>query len=155
MSRPPSGRARAVSVARVGAGDAADNGQAEPVSVDVADSLGAELLERLEKAVNLIGRDHCPGVADRNARPSGGRCRRDLNVAAGHVVAQGVVHQVCDQAFGQARVTRCRGGGERRADDDASPLGFLAADHDYAVGDLGEVKGFPLLDSPFATGQGE
>jgi hypothetical protein len=34
----------------VGAGDGVDNGQAKSVSAGLADSLGAELLERLEKA---------------------------------------------------------------------------------------------------------
>ena len=97
----------------MGAGDGVDDGQAKSVSAGMADSLGAELLERLEKAADLVGRDHCSGVADRDGRPSGGRCRRNLGPASGHVVAQGVVHQAGHQAFGQALVTRRRSRSER------------------------------------------
>ena len=40
----------------VGARDRADDGEAEPVPAGVPDSLGAESLEGLEKAIHLVGR---------------------------------------------------------------------------------------------------
>ncbi len=38
---------------------------------------------------------------------------------------------------------------------EASALGFLVAGQDDGPGDVGEVKGFPPLDSPFAACQCE
>ena len=42
-------------VGTVGLGDGLDDGQAEPVSVGVADSFAADLLERLEEPLDLAG----------------------------------------------------------------------------------------------------
>src|ERR1019366_1748522 len=63
-------------------GDGADDGEAQPIPVRMADSLGAEALERLEEPVNLAGRDQCSGVRDRDHRLSAGGCRGDLDAAA-------------------------------------------------------------------------
>src|SRR6266496_3540233 len=139
----------------VGAGDGADDGQAKSVSVGVSDALAAELLEGLEKTLDLAWWDHGSGVLHRNACLSCGRCRRYLDPASGRVVAQGVVHQVRHQARDQVRVTCRRGCCERCVDVEASALGFLVAGQDDGPGDVGEVKGFPPLDSPFAACQCE
>ena len=112
----------------VGVGDGADDGQAEPVPAVVAGALAAQPLERLEQPVHLAGRDRLPGVADRYDRPPGLGVGADLDPAVGPVVAQGVVDQVRDQAFGQARVTGGRSRAERGVDADAALLGLLAAD---------------------------
>ena len=93
----------------VGVGDGADDGQAEPVSFAVAGPLGAELPERLEQVLDRVRRDECAGVADRDDGARGGQCRGDLCLAAGQVVPDGVVEEVGDQAFRQARVSRLPG----------------------------------------------
>jgi hypothetical protein len=59
----------------VSVGDGADDGQAEPVSLAVAGSLGAELPERLEQVLHRIWRDECAGVADRDGGARGGQRR--------------------------------------------------------------------------------
>jgi len=71
----------------VGADDGADDGQAKSVSAGVSDSLAAELLEGLEKTLDLVGWDHWSGVLYRNACASCGRCRCYLDPASGRVVA--------------------------------------------------------------------
>src|ERR1022692_3818684 len=109
-----------------GESGAVDDGEAEAVSADMADSLRAEWLERLEEAVHLVGGDQRSGVTDRYDRQSVGYCRRDLDPATVSVVPYGVINQIRHQAFYQARVTRGRGRGQDRFDADAPALGFLA-----------------------------
>jgi hypothetical protein len=59
-----------------------------------ADAVGAEALEGLEEAVDLAGRDHRPGAADRECRLSGGVRGRDLDPAAVDVVGDRVVYRL-------------------------------------------------------------
>ena len=92
----------------VGVGDGADDGQAESVSLAGPGPLGAESPEWLEQVFQRIGRDWGAGVADRDGGACGGLCGGYLDLAAGQVVPDGVVDEVADQAFGQARVA---GGG--------------------------------------------
>jgi hypothetical protein len=44
-------------------GDCSDDGQAEPVSVRVSDTLAADLLQRLKEPLDLSGWDHRTGIA--------------------------------------------------------------------------------------------
>lgn len=136
-------------------GDGADDGQAQSVPAGVADSVGAEALERLEKPVHLTGWDDRSGVADRQGRLSFVRSRGDLHTAAVEVVPDGVVYQVRDQVGCQLRVAGSRGCVQLGVDADAAALGFLVAVHDRVPGDLGEVKRLPLLDPALAAGQRE
>ena len=71
----------------VGAGDGADDGQAESVSVGVSDPLTAELLKGLEQTLDLVGWDHWSGVAHRDGCLACGRCGCDLDPGSGRVVA--------------------------------------------------------------------
>jgi len=73
----------------VGAGDGADDGQSESVSVSVGlpDSLNAESLEGLEETFDLVGWDHWSGVSYRDGCLACGRCRCYLDPASGRVVA--------------------------------------------------------------------
>jgi hypothetical protein len=91
----------------VGVGDGADDGQAESVSFTVADPLGAELPERLEQVIDRMRRDEGAGVADCYDAACGGQGGCDVCLAAGQVVPDGIVDQVCYQALRQARVA-CR-----------------------------------------------
>lgn len=72
----------------VGDGDAADDGQS--AAVVVVDAGAVESLEGIEDAVDLLERDHRPGVRDGDdglvALDPGG----DLHPAARHVVAHNV-----------------------------------------------------------------
>ena len=155
MSRPPSGRGLAVTDGAVGVGDGADDGQAESVSFAVADPLGAELPERLEQVIDRVRRDEGAGVADRYDGARGGHGGCDVRVAAGQVVPDGVVDEVGDQAFGQARVACRRGRGELGGEADAVALGIAASGQEHIAGDVGEVKGLRVLDPALAVGQGE
>ena len=82
-------------------------------------------------------------VVEISARPPATLWRRALST------------RFATQAFGQALVTRRRSRGERCVDVDASLLGVLPPDQENLLGDLGQIKGFPLLDSPLTGGQGE
>lgn len=108
----------------VGVGDDADDGQAKPVSSAVPDPLCAELPERLEQVPHFARRDERAGVADSQDSAPGGQGCRDLYLAAGQVVPDGVVDEVGRQAFCQARVACRRGCGERDDEADAAAPGF-------------------------------
>ena len=88
----------------VGLGDGLDDGQAEAVSVVMADTLAACLLEGLEEPVDLVGRDSWSAVTYGDGRLSGRRYGRDLDRPVGGVVAQGVVYEVGDQPFDQCGI---------------------------------------------------
>jgi hypothetical protein len=68
-------------------------------------------------------------------------------------VPDGVVEEVGDQAFGQARVTGYRGCGECRAQADAVALGFFLTGQERVPGDVGEVQAFQLPDPALAAGR--
>jgi hypothetical protein len=91
----------------VDADDGADDGQPEPRPAG-ADSLGAQSLEWLEEAVDLIGRDERASVADGQDCPPVGDGGGDVDPASVDIVPDGVAEQVRDQALGQGRVA---GGG--------------------------------------------
>ena len=67
-------------------------------------------LERLEQPVDLGRRDFRPAVGDRERRTARRRDRLHGDPATGHVVADGVVDQIRDEALAQAHVAR---GGRR------------------------------------------
>jgi hypothetical protein len=101
---PASGAGTWGHLGAVGVDDGADDGQAESMSVGVPDSLAAELPEGLEEALDLLGRDHRPGLPHRDARTACGRGGCHLDPPAGRVVARGTVHQArvtCPSAHGQ------------------------------------------------------
>jgi hypothetical protein len=70
-------------------------------------------------------------------------------------VPDGVVDEVRDQAFGQARVAGRWSRGERGDEADAVALGIAAAAQEDVMGDAGEVQGFRPLKPALAAGQGE
>jgi hypothetical protein len=125
------------------------------VAARLANPLPPELLERLEQAADLTGRDHLTGVPHREDGLPGGGAGGDLHPPAGHVVPQGVVGQVGDQALDQARVAQDRGRAQRGLHADAALAGFLITGRGDVTGDGGEIGGLRLLDAPFAAGQRE
>ena len=125
MSRPPSGRAFAVSAAPCASAMARTMARPSPFPPAWPTRSVPEALERLEEPVNLAGRDHRSGVAIANDRLSVGGCRGDFDPAAVEVVPDGVVDQVRDQAARPARVTGGRGRVKRGVDADAPALGLL------------------------------
>jgi hypothetical protein len=65
-SSPPPGRGEGGDLGAVGLDDGGDDGEAESVPAAMAKALVVGLLERLEKPVDLAGRDGRSGVADRD-----------------------------------------------------------------------------------------
>jgi len=70
-------------------------------------------------------------------------------------VPDGVVDQIGHQAFGQTRIARRRGGGERGAEADAAALGLGLAGQQDVPGDVGQVQGLRAPEPALAVGQRE
>ena len=130
----------------VGDGDRADDGEAEALPVGVPDALGAEALERLEEALDLVRRDDRAGVRHREAGRFAGR---DLDPAARDVVPHRVVDEVRDEDLQQPRVT-CDSRGRQRGVD---PHRIAGPGIHHVPRQDRQVDGFPPLDSPLARRQ--
>src|SRR5580704_2479882 len=79
--------------------DGSDDGQSEPVSVLVVCPAPIEPLEGLEEAVHFLWRYDWSGVGHPQDGPAVLYPGPDLDTAAGHVVADGVVEQVGHEPF--------------------------------------------------------
>ncbi len=75
-------------------GDGLDDGQAEAQAFAAADPVGGEPLEWLEEPVYCVSGYGGPGVGDRQDCTGADGLRGDVDLAAWHVVAQGVVYEV-------------------------------------------------------------
>jgi hypothetical protein len=84
----------------VRAGYGGDDGQAQAGSAGFAHAVLAEPLERLQQALDLVGRHRGPGVGDKQHGAAVPGSRGDLDPAVRHVVAQRVVGKVSHQSFG-------------------------------------------------------
>ena len=89
----------------VGCENRTDDCEAEPMPGALAHTFGADLLERLEQSVNILGSNHRSGIADGETRTSSDGPGRNFDAAPGEAVAQRVVYEVCHQALDQSRVT--------------------------------------------------
>ena len=89
----------------VGGGDGADDGEAEAVVAVVGGgAVGGEALEGFEEAVDFGGWDDGAVVGDLEVGAAGLGAGPYLHLAAGDVVAHGVVEQVADEAAGEGSV---------------------------------------------------
>ena len=126
ISRPPPARARTASAAR---GRAAMAWAMESPSPGPAARLTAPATSASRWNGRRAARSRPAGRPARCWRPRGShrrrRARRDLDAAAGDVVADGVVDEVRDQALAQARVARDRRGVEARVDAQVASFGPL------------------------------
>ncbi len=118
----------------VRAGDRVDDREAEPVAAGRADALWPESLKRLEQAIDFDGRDDRARVADGQASAVGCGTGRDLNRAAGDVVADRVVEQVRDQARKEIWVAGRLSLVEGRVDLEAAPRRVVTAALDDVLG---------------------
>ena len=84
--------------------DALHNREPEAVSVRVLSSGAVEALEGLEKARQGIGRDHRASVRDGQNGVVVVSFSGDLDVPPERVVMDGVLNEVGDEPFEQARV---------------------------------------------------
>ena len=131
-------------------GDHADDGQAQPVPVTIADPGRGQPLERLQQSADLTGWDIRPAVGHRQhhlAVPLGGA---DLDGAAGNVVPHGVVHQVGHQAGDQVRVAEHRRRAERGLDVQPAAPGLGGSRLQAGRSHLGQVGGLVLADPGLA-----
>ena len=92
-------------VAVVGGYDRGDDGQSEPDALAVGDSL-VEAGERFEQRRQLRLGDQWPGIGDREVGLALVGAGLDLYRAAGHVVADGVVHEVGGEALDEDAVAK-------------------------------------------------
>jgi hypothetical protein len=125
-------------------GDGADNGEAKAVTVVAAGGARAEPLERLEQAVDLVGRDDLPGAGHRQdgagvAGPGG-----DLDIPARDVVPDGVVDEVGGQLLDQKRVAVEDGGLDVGVDVQAEAADRGAGGGQGFAGDGRQVEGLGL-----------
>ena len=84
--------------------DRGDNGQSDPYALSVGDSL-IEAGERFEQGCHLRLRDHWPGIGHRDIRLTFIGAGLDLYRTGAHVVADGVVHEVGDEALDKDAIT--------------------------------------------------
>ncbi len=155
MSRPPAGRARAMSVAWWARAMAATMARPRPCPL-------AWLVRPLASRWNgWNSRSTWPGgmtgpvFRDRDGGPPGRLGGADLHLAAGHVVPDRVVHQVADQAFGQARVAHRGGRVQRGGQLNVVPLRVSGPGLDGRPGQGRQIERFRLPDAALAAGQGE
>ena len=98
-------------------GDGLHDRQAEAQAVVLpVIAIRGESLEGLEEAVDLPCRDDGPAIGDGKDGVTVLRSGRDLDSPRGHVVAHGVVHEICDEALAESRVPRGRRRVERSID---------------------------------------
>jgi len=127
-------------------GDGPDDRQAKAVpAVALADTFGAEPLERLEEPAKLPGRHHRPAVADRQHRASLLDAGTDADPSAGHVVPERVVDQVRDQALRQPRVATARRRLEREVQPDRPVTGLSDP-----RGEGGQIERLASVDAAFS-----
>jgi hypothetical protein len=132
-------------------GDRLHDGEPEPDPIGTGAFLRAVSLEGLEQPGELAGRDHVPSVRDHDGRVATGGVRGDVEPACRHVVTNGVLYQVRDEALDQQRVAGCPGGLERRG---APEFAMIVRSQDLGDG-RGEVDGLPPQISVFAADEGE
>ena len=135
----------------VGVGDSLHDREPEPDPIGRGAFLRAASLEGLEEPGEFAGRDHGPGVRDHDGRVAGGGVRGDVEPASWHVVTDGVLYQVRDEALDQQRVAGCSGGLERRG---APELVMIVRSQDFGGG-RGEVDGLPSQIAVLAVDEGE
>lgn len=143
-------------VGLVGAGDSSHDGEAEAVSVFVAGSLVANLLERFEEPTDLAIWDDWPGVCDPDERVPATHPGSQEDFTVVKVVADSVVEQVRDQPLGETRIAD--GGSGKDFGLEAQPLLLGVVERTLGedlAGYLGQIEGFPLLQTTFAAGQGK
>jgi hypothetical protein len=143
-------------VGMVGASDSSHDGEAEAMSVLVAGSLAAGLMERFDEPADLAIWDDWPGVCDRDERMPATHPGPQDDFTVVKVVADSVVEQVRDQPLGETGIAD--GGSGKDFGIEAQPL--LSGVVERTLGeDLpgyhGQVEGFPLLQTTFAAGQGK
>ena len=135
----------------VGVGDRLHDREPEPGAIGRGTHVRAASLEGLEEARKLARRDHGPGVSDHDRRPAGDGVRGDVEPSLRHVVTDGVLDQVRDEALEQQRVAGRSGGLERRG---APEFGMMVRSQDFG-GSGGEVDGLPSQISALAADEGE
>jgi hypothetical protein len=136
-------------------GDGGGDGQAEAGSARLICPVRAEALEGLEQPLDLPGGDRGAGVGHEQERVPVSCSCRDLDLAAGDVVGQGVVGEVGYQPLGEAGVACGRGGAELGSDAQCQGLCPRATRLEYARCDFGEVEGVAVVQAALAAGQGE
>ena len=131
-------------------GDRLHDREAETVAVIRADAGVAEPLERLKEALDVGGGDDGSGVADPESGAVGRGAGRDLDRAAGGVVADRVVEQVRHEALHEAgvagRVSLIEGG----VNLDAAAVSVKLPAVDNLLAEFSEVERLPALDAAFA-----
>lgn len=134
--------------------DRGDDGQSEPDAVAVGDSF-IEAGERFEQGCHLRPGDEWPGICDREVGLALVGACFDLHRAGGHVVANGVVHEVCDDALDEDAVAE--GGGRRQVgfDDDIGGSSASAGFVDSVLRRCFEVHKFSGGQAPVGPGQGQ
>ena len=115
--QPAVGEGVRLEVAVVSGHDRGDDGQPEPDALTVGDSL-VEAGEGFEQRRHLRLGDQRPGIGDREVGLAMVGAGLDLYRAGGHVVADGVVHEVGDEALDKDAVAEGRGRRQVGFDDD-------------------------------------
>jgi hypothetical protein len=125
--------------------DGGGDGQAEAGSAGLIGPVRVETLEGLEQPLDLRGGYRGACVGDEHERVPVPYSRRDLDLAAGDVVAQRVVGEVGYQPLGEAEIASGRGGAEFGSHVQRQGLCQRATRLEHPGGDFGEVEGIPVV----------
>jgi hypothetical protein len=136
-------------------GNSPNDGQAKSVSLIMAETLAAALLQGPKEPLEFSGWHHRSGVADREAHSTRSRSGRNFGHSADGIVPQGVVDEVGYQTLDQPGVTDDWSCYESGFDADPASVRFLVARSEYLFGDLAQVEGFPALDASLAGCQSQ
>ncbi len=151
IPRPPPARACAVTVASWASAIACTIARPSPTPSPKALGFGVESLERLEETRELAGRDHRPGVGDRERRRAPRGVGYDVEPAAGNVVTDAFVTRLATRRSTRLRITGrpCRV--ERHVAFE--PAQVVSSEHFGR--DHGEVDRLAPLRPALAPGKGE
>lgn len=103
-----------------------DDRQPEAEAFPVTGALGVEALEGLKEPFGGGFGDDWSGVGDREVGVAFPDLGGDSDVTSGHVVAQGVLDEVGDEALNEATVAGGRSGGEVCMEGDYWLVGFVS-----------------------------
>jgi hypothetical protein len=139
----------------MGERDRSDDRQPEAGAAVGADAVLLEPAERLEDRLQLVRRDHRPGVGHQQLGPAVVGPGGNPQLTAIVVVPDRVLHQVLYEPFDQDRVAGGRGGAGVAVDGDGAVGGLRCGLVQYVPYDVGQVERCGAGDHVLAAGQGE
>lgn len=139
----------------VGGGDGLHDRQAESHTFAAVGAEQSESLERLKESPHLLAGDLGAGIGHRDEGAAGTSAAENLDVAAGRVVVNGVVHEVDDEAFDKTGIAKGERLGHLGAKMKTEMVDLGSCQQEHVVSYCREVERRRLIEAPFAARQRE